>query len=77
VPYGDVREQNGRRHEQRAHGKERREQLGIVEQRVGAGFEEKALVARTPRRVASRQGEDDEPQVGGSQPATQIRENHG
>ena len=77
LPHRHVHEQDGGGDEQRAHGDQRREQLRIVEQRVGAGFEQEALVAGAPRGVASGEGEDDEPQVRGAQSTAQVRENHG
>ena len=76
VPYRHVREQGRRRDGERAHGQQRLEQARLVEQRVGALFQQQLLVAGAPPGVAPRQREGDEPEVLYPQATAHIGQDH-
>ena len=73
VTHGDVREQRRRGHHEGAYGDQRREQRGVVEQPVGALFEQQTFAARTPRRIPTREREDDKPKIRSPQATAQVR----
>ena len=76
VSHGDVGEQGRRRDGERAHGQQRLEQTGLVEQRVGALLEQHLLVAGAPPRVAPRQRERDQPEVLYPQATADVGQDH-
>src|SRR5436853_623074 len=63
VPYRDVRKERRRGDDERAQREQGLEQAGLVEQPIGALYEQQALVAAALHRVTPTQGECGEPEI--------------